>query len=246
MDEYRQTAQLFNALASDLNGSFDVVLDFGCGAGRLVEALHENGVDAYGCDVRSYLAGDLTVPPERFKQLSINPYRLPYPDDFFDAVISTSVLEHVQNTTEVFGEIRRILKPGGLSLHLFPGRWYLPSDPHTFVPFVNYLWPNVPYWWLKLWALLGVRNSFQKGKPASEVADLNAEFCRDNLTYYSDEAYERMSVPVFGDARWPMGSYLRNAGGGLAKIWRRSPSKGPVEYLSRKFRMRILAQRKGG
>jgi SAM-dependent methyltransferase len=244
MNEHQQLAELFEGLAHDLGAKFDVVLDFGCGAGRLVEALSERGATAYGCDIASYLAPDLTVPAERFAQLEFDPYRFPYPDNFFDAVISTSVLEHAQNTAEVFSEIRRVLKPGGLSLHLFPARWYLPSENHIHVPLANFFWPRVPLWWLKLWAHLGVRNEFQRGKPAAEVARLNARFCRDNLIYLSTAEYDRLSQQVFGNSAWPMRPYLSRAVGGVAKAWRLAPFKRPVEWLSRECRMRVLAQRK--
>jgi SAM-dependent methyltransferase len=49
-----QIAEMFTGLAHDLGGQFDVVLDFGCGTGRLVEALERRGVSAFGADVADY------------------------------------------------------------------------------------------------------------------------------------------------------------------------------------------------
>jgi SAM-dependent methyltransferase len=46
--------------------------------------------------------------------------RLPFPDAAFDAVFSSNVLEHVQDLDALLGEIQRVLRPGGLSLHLMP------------------------------------------------------------------------------------------------------------------------------
>lgn len=37
--------------------------------------------------------------------------------------------------------------------------------------------------WLKLWAVLGVRNEFQKNLHWSEVYRRNVEFCKEALNY---------------------------------------------------------------
>ena len=135
------------------------VLDFGCGLGALVDGLCALGVDAYGCDVDPYWEGD----KPRLKPIERSNHRIPYDDNSFDLVYSTSVLEHAQNTRECFYEIRRVLKPGGVSFHVYPGKWYLPVEPHMYVPLVNVMWPKQPRWWLAFWAIIGVRNEFQQG-----------------------------------------------------------------------------------
>lgn len=68
--------------------------------------------------------------------ISMQPYRLPFAANEFDVVGSTSVLEHAQNTEECYRAIHRVL-PGGVALHGFPGKWYLPRKPHIYVPLVN-------------------------------------------------------------------------------------------------------------
>ena len=57
-----------------------------------------------------------------------DPVSLPYPDGFFDVVVSVGVLEHVRESggeeRASLKEIRRILKPGGafVGYHI-PNRW---------------------------------------------------------------------------------------------------------------------------
>lgn len=99
------------------------VLDFGCGVGALVSSLAEAGFDSHGCDVV-----DPGWQDSRLQRIERSPYRLPYEDSAFDVVVSTSVLKHAQNTSELFRKISRVLRPGGWSMHIFPSKWYLPSE----------------------------------------------------------------------------------------------------------------------
>ena len=168
------------------------------------------------------------------------PYRLPYQDGAFDVVISTSVLEHAQNKEELFIEIRRVLKTGGFSMHLFPAKWYLPSEPHIFVPLVNCFWPNCPRWWLALWALLGVRNQFQYGKPWKEVAEANSEYCAHGLSYWSNRAYRDLSLKIFGNFASPMDFYIKNGYGGIPKLLRKLPFQRLVGWVAGEIRMNFI------
>lgn len=106
---------------------------------------------------------------------------MPFEDNAFDYIFSSQVFEHVMDYDITLKEIRRLLKPGGLSLNIFPGR-YLFIEPHVFVPMASIIRNKV---WLLFWACLGIRNSFQKGKNAMEVATLNYNYlnkCTNYLT----------------------------------------------------------------
>ncbi len=199
------------------------VLDFGCGAGGLVGELVARGYDAHGCDVQGTWTAAPVVAPERIRFIETQPYRLPYADDSFDVVTSTSVLEHAQNKRECLREIHRVLKPQGYAMHLLPSKWYLPSEPHIFVPFVNFMWPNVPRWWLGLWAWLGVRNSFQLGLPWRRVVELNYEYCQRGISYWTLGRLRRTSLEIFGDFRVATDYYIERADGGAAAICRKLP-----------------------
>lgn len=94
-------------------------------------------------------------------------------------------------------EIRRVLRPGGVSLHLFPGP-YTPLELHTLVPLATVIQSR---WWLAFWARVGVRNEFQQGKSASEVTDRNSRFLASQTTYYSRRRVLREARTVFGRAR---------------------------------------------
>jgi SAM-dependent methyltransferase len=101
------------------------VLDFGCGAGRVVRQFlpeAESG-EFWGCDLHaptiSWLNENLS-PPMRFYVNDEIP--LPHPDGYFDLVYAISVFTHITNDWSAWLlELRRILKPGGFLLATFMG-----------------------------------------------------------------------------------------------------------------------------
>lgn len=173
-------------------------LDFGCGKGEAVRALAAIGVDAYGCDFSSELGqGDRLAPIG-------NPYRLPYPDAMFDAVLSWEVFEHVQDYTEAFREIRRVLRPGGTSIHTFPSRYRL-LEPHVFTPLGTIIQSRP---WLLFWASLGVRNRFQRGMEPAEVASVNHRYLIEQTNYLRRGEILRLAREVFPGARFLLSERL--------------------------------------
>jgi SAM-dependent methyltransferase len=67
---------------------------------------------------------------------------IPYEADRFDVVFSDNVLEHLDKPLEVFREVARVLKPGGVFLFKTPNKWhYMPTiarlTPHGFHQYVN-------------------------------------------------------------------------------------------------------------
>jgi SAM-dependent methyltransferase len=217
------------------------VLDFGCGRGDLVRALRHLGLNARGCDFSANLAAD-----EHLSPIPADPYRLPYPDDSFDLVISTSVFEHAQRTEECMAEIHRVLRPGGIAMHGFPGKWYLPVEPHIRVPLVNWFWPLAQRPWLAMWAIAGIRNKYQRGLSWREVTRLNATFVREGLCYRTTRHYSVVSDRVFGNHEWAMRFHIEHSPGGAAALARRLPLRSLTGPLIREFRTRFLVQRKTG
>jgi len=158
------------------------VLDYGCGAGATVRSLTEAGFDASGFDINDYVE----TPTNR---IAIgNPSHLPYADGYFDMVFSDQVFEHAQRQEQIFAELRRVTRPGGVHVHIIPAKWQL-IEPHTYVPLGGLI---VYRWWYRLWAALGIRNGFQVGLGAAEVADLNWQYARNCLNYISTRRYRRI------------------------------------------------------
>jgi SAM-dependent methyltransferase len=60
-----------------------------------------------------YVVHDINVDP-----------RLPFDDDIFDAVVLTVSIQYVTKPLEVFREVNRVLKPGGLFAVIFSNRMF--------------------------------------------------------------------------------------------------------------------------
>jgi SAM-dependent methyltransferase len=242
-EDIAATARFFNraisAFGSDGPVNKTQVLDFGCGSGLLVERLLDLGYDAYGCDI------DLGYPtPERCSLIGRSPYRLPFDNDRFDIVLSTTVLEHARNPNEYLAEIRRVLKPGGTAMHLFPGKWYLPREPHILIPLANYFYPNCPTWWFALWAMLGVCHPDHRREGWRKTVEECRDFYDNRVIYLSSRQHERLAHTVFGNYEWPMEFYIVNGHGTFANVCRRLPMRRLWGLISREFRMAFLVQRK--
>lgn len=220
------------------------VLDFGCGTGTLVDFLRQQRIEAWGCDHSDFRSGDFAEAPY-LKTIALVPYRLPFDDQSFDVVVSTSVLEHAANKPTLFREIFRVLRPGGVMLHLFPAKWYIPVEPHIYVPLANWFWPYAPRWWLELWAILGIRNEFQQGMGWRETAAANASFCRDGIHYWTHHHLAREVTEIFGNCDFPDLYFLAHSPGGGARVARRLPFQSVAAWFLGRFRMELLRARKG-
>jgi SAM-dependent methyltransferase len=94
-------------------------LDIGAGTGDLLSLLRQiwPKLQARACDyhIERFALKDVPIT-----QLDLNTHPLPYPDESFDLVTCSEVLEHVENYRAVLREIRRVLKPGGLMVITTP------------------------------------------------------------------------------------------------------------------------------
>ncbi|MBM4127878.1 MAG: class I SAM-dependent methyltransferase, partial [Nitrospira sp.] len=174
------------------------VLDLGCGAGRTVYAYRDAGFDACGFDIKDYLSLRDESDRRHFSIGFDEGNRLPFADEQFDLVISEQVFEHVKDQAPLLRELHRIMRPGGLSLHVFPAR-YAPIEPHIFVPFGSILMHR---WYYRIWATLGIRNQYQRGLSAREVAHRNACYAVEGLNYVPSSLYNAICREIGFRVYW--------------------------------------------
>jgi SAM-dependent methyltransferase len=97
------------------------VLEVGCGAGRCIRTVHAHRPDlkAYGCDISETSLALADEHRDGIRYDFANAATLPYPADYFDALMVLDLIEHVPDVGGVLAEFRRVLKPGGrLFLHV--------------------------------------------------------------------------------------------------------------------------------
>ncbi len=180
------------------------VLDYGCGGGEIVKLLRAQAVEAFGCDPfygattyseleNSALLGTAILKMEEDK--------IPFPDNYFDFLVSNQVIEHVEDLDKTLAEFQRVLKPGGQFLTIFPDKstW---REGHCEIPFLHWFpkqsTPRVYY--ALLLRSLGM-GSFKGDKSPMQWSQ---DICiwLDNWTHYRTpaEIHDRYSAR-FSDVR---------------------------------------------
>lgn len=91
------------------------VLDFGCGAGRMIRNIQQAG-EVWGADISAdhiYWCKENLNPPLKFFTSTTLPH-LPFEDRYFDLIYCGSVFTHIDDMTEAWLlELRRILVANG-------------------------------------------------------------------------------------------------------------------------------------
>jgi SAM-dependent methyltransferase len=93
----------------DLSGKH---LDIGSGTGNLIRRIRqEYEIESMACD---YTDAFMELKDIAVDIVDLNDGKLPYPDNQFDLVTISEVVEHLENYRAILREINRILKPGGV------------------------------------------------------------------------------------------------------------------------------------
>jgi SAM-dependent methyltransferase len=183
------------------------ILDFGCGAGRLVAEARAAGLDMQGTDV--YYGGSTARAEAQAAGLlgtavhEIRGGRLPFPDAAFDLVVDNQVIEHVEDLDRDLAEIHRVLKPGGTLLSIFPSRdvW---REGHIGIPFAHWFprGSRARFWYV--WALRSLGFGYWK-----KQAPTRRQWTIDKLAWLDAYTRYRSRAEIFRAFE----RYFRNRGG---------------------------------
>lgn len=92
------------------------IIEIGGGAGWQAQRLVEAGFSVRSFDVpSSEFKNDLVFPVEEY-----DGRRIPVPDASFDLAFSSNALEHIAELEAFQDELRRVLKPDGVAIHIVP------------------------------------------------------------------------------------------------------------------------------
>jgi ubiquinone/menaquinone biosynthesis C-methylase UbiE len=146
-------------------------------------------------------------------------------------------MEHVKDYPATLAEIRRVMKPDGILLNIFPAR-LRPIEPHVHVPFGTVFQSKA---WLSFWALLGIRTPTQKGKNWREVAAENYTYLHSHTNYLTGPALQREFSRFFGNVRYVETSFLKFSPNARGRRLYRLGTKLPFIFLFyRSFWSRLL------
>lgn len=118
-----------------------VVLDLGAGAGILPDMNFRGHVARIcGIDLDPRVQSNPMLDEGKLADAG----QIPYADATFDLVFADNVVEHLADPVDVFREVHRVLKPGGVFLFKTPNKThYMPLiarlTPHRFHQLVNKL-----------------------------------------------------------------------------------------------------------
>lgn len=97
----------------------DKILDAGCGTGRNMHWFLQTNMEISGIDnneeaIRQLKSAYPTLPAHRFHISPVE--KMPFPDNYFDHIISSAVLHFASSTThfkDMFAEMVRVVKSAG-------------------------------------------------------------------------------------------------------------------------------------
>ncbi len=94
-------------------GEGSMVVDVGCGTGRVVDDLAGRGIKAIGVDISEQM---IAVARQRFPNRDFRlaaAESLPFEDDVLDRYRAERLYQHLKDPVRALAEARRVLAPGG-------------------------------------------------------------------------------------------------------------------------------------
>ena len=132
ISEYKLRSKIKSTIDSIVFSPSGKWLDVGCGL-RPYEPYFPTGLYV-GVDIE--VSG--RIPAMKAPDYYYDGRLLPFPDDSFEGVISTQVLEHVRDPLGLLAEMYRVIKPQGSLIISLPFVWQEHEEPYDFFRFTRF------------------------------------------------------------------------------------------------------------
>lgn len=169
--------RLRRVAASERLAGGATLLDFGCGNMPYRELFSKKFTRHAGADIEGNDEAEFVITPDG---------RVPAPDESFDGVLSSQVLEHVAEPRLYLSEAYRLLRPGGSLILSTHGIWPYHPDPTDF--------------WR--WTQDGLVREITRA--GFEVDEVHGVFGPESsaLQLWQDSTYERLPRPLRPAYTW--------------------------------------------
>jgi SAM-dependent methyltransferase len=117
---FRGMYQRLEEVIAELSEGASLLLDAGCGSGRVFRYETAEGARVVGVDVTPELRDNPNIDDGLRGDVTV----LPFSDAVFDLVLSSHLVEHLPRPERAFAEMARVLRPGGRLLLLTPNRFH--------------------------------------------------------------------------------------------------------------------------
>jgi SAM-dependent methyltransferase len=212
------------------SGPSATVLDLGCGDGRFVEMLLDQGLNAIGIDVAEARP---TIEARAARRLDLNltgricyftdPEPIPLPDNSGDVILSNTVFEHIITLNSTVGELARILRLDGKVYTVFP----LASaviEQHSGLPWIRRLQSSrLRLMYLNAARTIGLRRGEQRGMERNLYKDVFYRYENDMWSLFR-LCFDGVESDVAEYVRIKADSLIRR--GGYERCW--GASSGPM------------------
>lgn len=137
--QYRAAHEQYKFFSKFVDFEDKTILDLGCGLGgkTVYCAIEKRPRSIIGVDIDEFSLQNSTKLREKHKLRNvqfkkIKKSTLPFEDDYFDIVVSFTVLEHVSDLQALLKECKRVIKPEGFFCFYFGYLYYCNLGHHLY------------------------------------------------------------------------------------------------------------------